>query len=81
MVVEMKLKIAAAALVLMFATPVSAETCEALILQVDKAIEESQAGSDVKDKAMRLRDEGEQQRETGGQCETPLMQALQLLSK
>ena len=65
----------------MFATPASAETCEALILKVDKAIEESQASSDVKDKAMRLRDEGEQQRATGGQCETPLLQALQMLGQ
>lgn len=69
----MRTKLLAAAIFVALTAPASAESCEALILKVDKAIEESQASSDVKDKAMRLRDEGEQQRVTGGQCETPLV--------
>ena len=77
----MRTKLLAAVIFVALTAPASAETCEALILKVDKAIQESQAGSDVKDKAQRLRDEGEEQRATGGQCETPLMQALQLLGK
>ncbi len=77
----MRTKLLAVAIFVALTSPASAETCEALILQVDKAIEESKAGSDVKDEAMRLRDKGEEQRVTGGQCETPLMQALQLLGK
>ena len=77
----MKLKIAALAVFLLVPTQASAETCEALILQVDKAIEETQASQETKDEAQRLRDEGEVQRKTAGQCETPLMQALELLGK
>ncbi len=76
----MRLKIAAAALFVMFATPASAETCEALLLKVDKAIEEAQASSETKDQAMRLRDEGERQRADGGDCPA-LRQALQLLGE
>ena len=77
----MRTKLLAAAIFVALTSPASAETCEALILQVDKAIEDSQASQEKKDEAQRLRDEGETQRVTGGQCETPLMQALQLLGK
>jgi hypothetical protein len=77
----MRTKLLAAAIFVALTAPASAATCEYLILEVDKAIQESKASADVKDKAQRLRDEGEEQRVTGGQCETPLMQALQLLGK
>ena len=49
--------------------------------RIHKAIEESQASQETRDEAQRLRDEGEVQRKTAGQCETPLMQALELLGK
>ena len=57
----------------------NAETCESLLLKVNKALEESSASAEQKEKAQKLRDEGEVQKRTGGDCQTPLAQALAML--
>jgi len=77
----MKLKIIMVSTFVMLATPAAAETCEALLLKVDAALEGSQVNSEKKEQAQKLRDEGTVQKKTGGDCETPLMEALQLLKK
>ena len=67
------------AILIVSSFPASAQTCEALLQQVNKALEESRASADKKEQAQKLRDEGETQRKTGGDCQTPLSQALQVL--
>ena len=59
--------------------PAGAQTCEALLQQVNEALEESQAAAEQKEQAQKLRDEAETQKKTGGDCQTPLSQALQIL--
>ena len=50
----MRLKIAAALLFVICTTPASAETCEALNLKVDKALETSKASKEQKEKALAI---------------------------
>ena len=50
------------------------------MMKVDKALETTNASKETKEKAQRLRDEGERQRADGGDCPA-LQQALQLLGR
>ncbi len=73
-----KLAIAAAILALT-SFSAGAETCESLLLKVDKALEESKVSAEQKDKARKIRDQGIVQKNTGGDCQTPLAEALAML--
>ncbi len=76
----MRPKIPFAALILMLTSPVSAETCLALMMKVNRVLETTNASKETKDKAQHLRDEGKRQRADGGDCPA-LRQALQRLGK
>jgi hypothetical protein len=77
----MKFRILASVLFVMLITPARADTCLDLMFKIDKALETAQVSSEKKQQAQELRDQGEIQRQTGGDCETPLLQALQLLGE
>jgi hypothetical protein len=51
------------------ATPAAAETCEALLIKVEAAMESSQATAEKKEQAQKLRDEGTVQRVLSDECE------------
>lgn len=78
---RMKLKIAAALLLVISTTPASTESYEALVLKVDKALETTKVNSKEKEWALCLCDEGETLRASRGDCENALLQALKLLGE